>query len=84
MEKTLKELEEEYSDIINDKNLQDIAEWKSPIDTMKPPKSELRKDSKIKFKQNQKDIPPDDFDFRSEKASRAASESIKYLLTKKP
>lgn len=36
MKKILKELEEEYSDLINDKNLQDISEWKSPIDIMKP------------------------------------------------
>lgn len=32
--KTKEELEKECSDVINDKNLQDICEWKSPIDTM--------------------------------------------------
>lgn len=46
----------------------------------KPPKSELKRNSKIKFRQDSKDIPPDDFDFRSEIAMKNAFESIKYLL----
>jgi len=112
--KTLKQLEEENADIINDKVLQEICEWGyrgSPIENLKDdepfdevkylerakenltafkekcekvlknleqhPKSELRKDSTIKFKEKLKDIPPDNFDFKDKMAVDLAYESLK-------
>ena len=38
MKKTLKQLEEENADIINDKILQEICEWGSPVDNLKDEK----------------------------------------------
>lgn len=43
-------------------------------------KNELRKNSKIKFKEKSRDIPSDYLDFRSEKACRNAFESMKNLI----
>ena len=115
MKKTLKQLEEENADIINDKILQEICEWGlgSPVDRMKDnkifdeeeylerakknlemfkdkcekalklfdknshPKSELRKDSNIKFKEKSRDIPPDNFNFQDKNAVESAYQAIK-------
>jgi len=55
----------------------------------KPPKSELRPWTNIKFKQtdwlsNSQGIDIDNMDFRNPKAFRAASESIAYLFKMAP
>ena len=47
------------------------------------PRSELRKDSNIKFKENPKDIPPDNFDFKDKKYVEVAYQNLKNKYMKK-